>query len=135
MRRQANFNLITTDLSTVYQLTDSDEWFGQAIRDGGVRTGIEERLRTYGKMYVIVGFQTVRDARVSEAAVGHKWRSAGVSAPVGAALASTGALISLGDAIDPSIEPSVHNDATQQRSYVALGEQVIAMQYRRVRFK
>ena len=134
LRNQGNHSAITTQLSTFYQLLNSDTWFDQAIRDPDVQTWVDRELKKYGKMYVIVGFQTVQDAHISEAAVNYRGTAAGLKAPVGAALAGSGLLVSMGELADPAIDTSNANSVAQQRSYVAPGDQVIAVQYRRLRF-
>ena len=55
---------VSTDLSTVYQLDNPEKWFDDAIQRQVNRAWIEKALKAYGRLYMIIGYQTVQDARI-----------------------------------------------------------------------
>jgi hypothetical protein len=122
-------------LSKIYQLDNSDEWFRKAVSRPEVREWIEKAVRTHGRIYVVVGYQTVHDARLSEANVRSKRLNAGAKLPVKAAIAGSGIILPIGEETDPAFDHTSQRNTEYRETFVAPGEQVAAIQYRRVRFK
>lgn len=84
---------------------------------------------------MIIGYQLVRDAQVQGQHVHSKGSSFTVQAPGTAAVAAATGIPLLGDALDPGASgDSVKRQASQQ-SFTLPGEQVVAIQYRRIRFR
>jgi hypothetical protein len=80
-------------------------------------------------IYVVVGYHTIIDARVA-AHVGQLVSGGKLVMPVSAVLAATGVKLA-----DPGLASSGGHTEDQQRQFVAQGEQIIAVQYRKVCFK
>lgn len=86
-------------------------------------------------IFVIVGYHTMTDARIIEGVVDAADASAWLQFPVGEVLLAAGVVVPLGILADPGFEV---NNSSQQGvlgRFVAVGEQVCAVQYRKVRFK
>ncbi|KAI7246755.1 hypothetical protein KC343_g6754 [Hortaea werneckii] len=133
--RESSRNEICTEFSEIHQLDNPEAWFVSAIQRPENQTWIEEALKTYGEVYMIIGYQLVRDARVQGQNVHNKGSSFTVQAPGTAAVAAATGIPLLGDALDPSAGgDSIKRQASQQ-SFTLPGEQVVAIQYRRIRFR
>ncbi|KAK4994380.1 hypothetical protein LTR66_005570, partial [Elasticomyces elasticus] len=109
--------------------------FRKAVSRQEVREWIEKAARTHGRINVIVGYQTVQDARLSEAAVRSKTSKAGAKLAASAAIAGAGIILPSGNVTDPAFDHASYESAKHRKTLVAPGEQIAAVQYLRVRFE
>lgn len=101
----------------IYQLDNPEALFNDAIEN---RSWIEEALKSYGTTYMIIGYQTVHDVHNESDA---KKRIV-FSSPSQEAAASAAA-----DEVIDQAEEQV------QQLGISLGEQVVTVRYRRIRFQ
>ena len=91
---------------------------------------MEEKIST-----LWVGYHTIMDARVAAQAGGQITSGGKLVMPISAALAATGVVVPIGNLADPGLAASGGRTEDHQRQFVARGEQIIAVQYRKVCFK
>lgn len=135
-RRNKAYTQVTTDRVTTYQLGNSGSWFKSAIKTETAREWIKESIDQGDDIYVVVGYHTMLDAQVVEGAADALESSGQLGLPVTeVALAATGVMVPLGDIADPGVAGNNIKKQGIQRQFVADGEQICAVQYRKVRFK
>jgi hypothetical protein len=124
---------IETDAVKTYTLDNSEVWFMEATNYDDTRRWIERAIGGDG-IYLVVGFHTVVDARiVHESAEGHQLGGQ-VTLPVGLSLAAVGVVAPLGNIVDPAVSGNQRVVDGAKTQYVAPGEQVCALQYRKVSY-
>jgi hypothetical protein len=132
---KARLAAVTTDQSTIYQLTNSGRWFKASLKDQNTRRWIEEAIATGEDVYVVVGYQTMIDAVALGETIGSADFQAEVQLPVSEAASATGAVVMVGNLADPAVTIQRQGDHGLRKQLVAPGEQVYAVQYRKVKFK
>src|SRR5436853_4974412 len=120
---------------TTYQLDNSGAWFREAIKKPTTREWIEESIEQGDDIYVVVGYYTMLNAVVVEGSAELVGSSAQLEMPVTASLAAAGVVVALDNIMDPGVNASNTNQRRIQRRFVASGEQVCAVQYRKVCFR
>lgn len=132
---------ITTEHAKTYTLANSDAWFDDATQLPAARAWIERNIDRGRDIYLIVGYHTVTDARVRQAAVAQGGTTGEIVLPVGMALAGAAGVgpvaipSALQDVMDPSITmEKLESDGEAQRC-VFRGEQVCAVEYRKVKHR
>ncbi|RPB06858.1 hypothetical protein P167DRAFT_609826 [Morchella conica CCBAS932] len=113
----ANIDLSATEAYT-YSMDNSTRWFRDACGDEAVREWLQEAVEDGDSVYLVVGFHTVVDAVV---AVNDK-DSGGLGGS-----ATEGELL--------GVEVGRKGGTVQRRGWLAEGEQVYAVQYRKIGFK
>ena len=126
---------ITTAESEVQQLGNSRAWFREALQHQETRNWFEEMICAGEDIYLIVGFQTVRDAQLSRKRASSREHAAKLRAPIAAALAATGLVLTFALSADPEIKTSAIETSLDGGSHTAPGEQINAVQYRKAKFK
>jgi hypothetical protein len=126
---------ITANLVKTYYLDNNGEWFRDAVRSEDVRKWIERTIDEGEDIYVVVGYHTALDARIVEQSREQKGLDGKLVMPISTALATSGVFVPFGDLADPGLAGSGGRAENRQRQFVAQGEQIIAVQYRRVRFR
>jgi hypothetical protein len=86
-------------------------------------------------IYFVVGYRTITDARIAARTGAQDLSGGKLVMPVSAGLAAAGIVVPLGSLVDPGLAGSVGHTDDQQKFFVAQGEQIIAVQYRKVCFK
>ncbi|KAJ5711930.1 hypothetical protein N7488_006086 [Penicillium malachiteum] len=115
---------IHTDQMNTYQLSNSGTWFRSAVNQ-----------YSGDDMYVVVGYHTMRDARILDYTENSSEQSAWLELPVEEALAAAGVGVLLGGVVNPGLQ--VQNGRVEGigRRFVAVGEQICAVQYRKIHVK
>ena len=134
-KRNKRYTQVTTDRVTTYQLGNSGSWFKDAIKTEITRKWIEQSIDQGDDIYVVVGYDTMLDAQIVEGAGEAVGSSAQLEMPVTPALAAAGIMVPLGDIADPGVTGNNLSKQGIQRRFVATGEQICAVQYRKVRFR
>ena len=129
-----NHGAIGTAKSTIHQLSNSRDWFRSALKEKGTRKWFEEAILDGEDIYLIVGYQSVLDARLSKERLASKEHGATLQAPVALALTAVGIVLPFGVSAGPGVSRSTAESHLAGGSHVAPGEQVSAVQYRKVRF-
>jgi len=99
------------------------------------RKWIEKAIDDGDDVYLIVGFHTVVDARIVHESVKSQDVGGRVGIPVDLSLAAVGAIVPFGNVINPSVEGQHVNADSLQAQFLVPGEQICALQYRKVRFR
>jgi hypothetical protein len=127
---------VTAPLCMVYQLRDVKTYFDAACREPRVRAWLEQESQGfYSAIYLICGFRALIDATVE----GESYRTAGldgdVSVPAALVAGAAGVPVPIPLDVDlASASQSLTNQSNQKVSYKAVGEQVFAVQYMKLRF-
>ncbi|KAH6665283.1 hypothetical protein F5X68DRAFT_217478 [Plectosphaerella plurivora] len=126
---------VEADAVTTYTLSNSDDWFAEAVGLHGTRKWYERAVDKGYVIYMIVGFHTVTDARIYQELVHDSSNGAEFNIPVSLSLATMGAVVPFGELIDPAIGGQSQGLKKEQSFFVAPGEQVCAFQYRRIKYQ
>lgn len=134
--RQRNaFTRITTTLAKTYQMSNSGLWFTDSLKDEKARAWIEQAVRHGEDIYLVVGYHTMLDAQVTEEDGVTNESAGSVEVPVTAALTATGVVIPIQGVLDPKVAGHSKHSQGEQKRFMAPGEQICAVQYRKLRFK
>lgn len=117
---------VTPAQCKAYYLPNSDDWFDNAVSNKNAKSWIERAARRGDNIYLIVGFKTLTDARLIQPPVGG--RQAGASMFV--SISSIAPLVKV--VKHPANENHEQPDGVQSH-FVAQGELVCALEYRKVR--
>ena len=99
------------------------------------RKWIERVIDEGEDIYVVIGYYTLVDAHIVEQTRGGSAYRVKAVLPVSAALAATGVLVPIGDLADPGVTAYHDRTKDEQRQFIAQGEQICAVQYRKVRHR
>lgn len=109
-RTKIRLAAVTTDRSTIIQLANSGRWFKASLQNEETRNWIEDINKTGDDVYVVVGYQTMIDAK----ALGNDIESLSLKTwlrlPVVEAVAVLGVVTTLSGIGDPGIEISRRTD-------------------------
>ena len=133
-RQKSSFTRITTTLVKTYQMTNSGTWFKRLLQVQETRKWIEQAYREVNDIYLVVGYHTMLDAQVIDGGATINEIDGSVEVPLGAALAAQGLVIPLGGVIDPKVAGQYKHSQGAQQQFIAPGEQICAVQYRKLRF-
>ncbi|KAF7172190.1 hypothetical protein CNMCM5623_004430 [Aspergillus felis] len=126
---------ITTEQAKTYYLGNNGQWFRDVAQLDDARKWIERTIDEGEDIYLVVGFHTILDAHIVEQS-GEQSNSGGkLVVPITTALAASGVFIQPAIPVDPGLSGMRGRAEDQQRHFVAQGEQIVAVQYRKVRFK
>lgn len=130
----ASIHINTKQVKTYY-LDNHGEWFRDIVRLEDVRKWIERTIDEGEDIYVVIGYHTVLDARIAEHSREQKLLDGNLAIPFSSALLASGVVVPFGELTDPRLAGSSGQAEDSQRQFVAQGEQIIAVQYRKVRFR
>ena len=133
-RANSRTRIETTQVKT-YTLENSSKIFEEAMKIDSTRKWIEKAIDDGDDVYLIVGFHTVVDARIVHESVKSQDVGGRVGIPVDLSLAAVGAIVPFGNVINPSVEGQHVNADSLQAQFLVPGEQICALQYRKVRFR
>ncbi|KAJ5740093.1 hypothetical protein N7533_012877 [Penicillium manginii] len=133
-RTNARIHVTTKQVKTYY-LDNNGQWFRDIVKSEDVRKWIERTIDEGEDIYVVVGYHTVLDARIAEQALEEKLLDGKLAVSLSSALAASGVVVPFGELVDPRLVGSSGRAEDLQRQFVAQGEQIIAVQYRKVRFR
>jgi hypothetical protein len=126
---------ITTKQVKTYYLDNNRQWFRDIVKSEEVREWIEQIIDEGQRIYVVVGYHTVLDARVTEQSREEEQFDGKLKIPVSSALAASGVIVPLGTLFDLGLIGTTGRAEDLQRHFLAQGEKIIAVQYRKVRFR
>ncbi|PNP49901.1 hypothetical protein THARTR1_09431 [Trichoderma harzianum] len=119
---------VSSSLCVIHQLRNSSAYFDAACEDRAVRDWLERQAkRPLRTAYLICGFKTLTDARVE--LVHYKDNVLDLSSSVPAAVIAGAA-----SGLDAAARVSLNRESYENLGYTATGEQVFAVQYRKIRF-
>jgi hypothetical protein len=121
---------------TTYQLANSGSWFRRAVQGKKTREWIEEQYNDgWTHLFFVVGYHTMLDANITSTVDEKKDVSGQVEVPVSAALAAGGIVLPVGGITDPKVRAKHEENQGANIHFVAPGERICALQYRKVVFK
>jgi hypothetical protein len=129
--KDAVSSVVATE-ATSYMLLNSRLHLGRICKDQVTRDWLETVIKEGWNAYMIVGIHTVKDAEVTHNHRNAVETKASIQLPVDA-LAAPGAVP--GDIANFGAGAEKWRELGESSSFVAPGEQVIAIQYRKLKFK
>jgi hypothetical protein len=131
-RAQAQVRIIAEQVK-IYTLDNSDAWFETAVETSNTRRWIERQLEREKEMYMVVGFCTVTDARIVQHTAKDSQAKGQIGMPTALTLAAVTVVAPLGNLVDPTVGGTRQYLDSIQVQFVAPGEQICGVQYRKVR--
>jgi hypothetical protein len=125
---------ITADKAKTYYLNNTGQWLRDAVKHPETRDWIERTIDEGEDIYVVTAYQTLVNARISEQAGEQSAVRGNVRVPVSDMLAAAGVVDPVGIS-DPGFGGSRGHSEDGQRHFIVLGEQIYAVQYRKVRWR
>lgn len=136
-RAKTSIRIATNQVKTYY-LDNNGQWFRDIVQLEDVRMWIERTIDEGEDIYVVVGYHTILDARIAEQSGEQRDSGGKVVVPISAAMAAmaaAGIVVPFGNIADLGLAGASGRMEDQQRQFVARGERIIAVQYRKLRFK
>ncbi|BCS00561.1 uncharacterized protein AKAW2_50902A [Aspergillus luchuensis] len=118
-----------------YYLDNSAQWFRQVVQSADVAEWIEQKIDEGEDIYIVVGYHTVEDAEIIQEGGDASGIRGKLIVPISTALAATGVVIPLGEVLNPGVSSNHERTEMQRHRYLAQGEQIIAVQYRKIRWR
>jgi tetratricopeptide (TPR) repeat protein len=125
---------ITADEARTYYLTNAGQWFRDAVKSQETREWIERTIDEGEDIYVIVAYHTLVNARILEQLGGQSSAGGDLAIPVSTALTASGVVVPF-DMADPGLSGFRGRLEDEQRQFMAPGEQIYAVQYRKVSWR
>lgn len=125
---------ISSALCVTRQLRNSEDIFQKICGLSSARRWLERALRRRQKVYLVVGIKTLTDAHVKQRKSRALEAEASVEIPTALAAAAGGVVLPLGDFLDVGAGLSGQKQDDEKVSFVAPGEQIFAVQYRKIEF-
>lgn len=132
-RRSRTFTEVTSDRATTYRLGNSGLWFKNAVKADATRNWIEQAMDDGDSIYMVVGYHTLMDARIVEGVATTSATIAQIQVPL--SIATTDVPAPIGHIANPGIASHQQQGQRVQRQFVATGERICAVQYRKVRYR
>lgn len=136
--RDANAITLAATQAKTYQLLNSGAWFRKACSSAETRQWFEDAIGDGdgSNVYLVVGYHTITDARVTKTTISGGTTSGGVhlrgSSLVGGTTPSPTAMV---NALNSRVNSTRDVNNRSEKSFDAPGEQIYAIQYRKVEFK
>ncbi|KAI9765654.1 MAG: hypothetical protein M1840_007211 [Geoglossum simile] len=126
---------ITADQAKTYYLNNAGQWFRDAVKSQETREWIERTIDEGEAIYVVVAYHTLINARITAQLGGQSAAGGTLSVPVSTALTASGVVIPFTNAVDPGLGGFHGHIEDEQRQFISPGEQIYAVQYRKVCWK
>lgn len=126
---------VTSDQVTTHYLNNAREWFKQAVQHEETRKWIERTIDEGEEIFMVTGYHTLRNARISERSGGHRYSGGKAVLPVSAALIASGIVAPISGIADPGVKASSGHAQDEHGEFIAEGVQICAVQYRKVRHR
>jgi hypothetical protein len=132
--RRATTDIAATAYETI-QLGNCEEVLRSACKSDPVRNWFERAARRRRNVYIVSGLKILVNARVRQTRVKTVDKGVSVQAPGLLITAATGVPIPLDNTLDVGVKRTFNNNSAEQGGYMASGEHIFAIQYRKVRMK
>ncbi|KAH7131155.1 hypothetical protein EDB81DRAFT_808007 [Dactylonectria macrodidyma] len=123
---------VATNRVKTYTLDNSDSWFDEATGLRATRVWIERAIDRGEDVYMIVGYRTVMDASISQASIMGNSAGGQTTVPATLSLTAAGVIAPIGGLLDPSVRVHQQDLDRATSQFVAPGEQVCALEYRKL---
>jgi len=124
--------IIESTKGMLYELKSPTAWFSKLCADASVQTWMEKRSMDRKSIFFITGYRTFTDARITNTHKRGGEVGGNIDVPADAIAAAAGTGIPISTGMDVGIDGSVKRSTKTEEGYVAPGEQIYAIQYRRV---
>ncbi|KAH8728778.1 hypothetical protein GQ44DRAFT_701969 [Phaeosphaeriaceae sp. PMI808] len=125
---------VTAEEAKTYYLNNAGQWFRDAVKSEETRKWIERTIDEGEDIYIVVAYHTLLNTRITEQLQGQSAAGGTLAIPVSTALAASGVVVPFTNAVDPGFGGSRGTMENEQRQFEAPGEQIYAVQYRKVRW-
>jgi hypothetical protein len=125
---------ITPAHGTNYFLDNSEAWFDKVVSLSDTRRWIEKAALRGRSIYMIVGITTFTGTRLVSRSVEEQRAGGEINVPVGLSLTAASVIMPLAGLIDPTVHGEYHNIDNAGSQYIAPGELVCALQYRKIHY-
>jgi hypothetical protein len=133
-RANSRVRVVTEHVKT-YVLENSDGWFEDATGLTDTRGWIEKQIDQRYAIYMVVGFHTITNARIIQESTHSISTQGQIKVPESLTLAAVGVIAPLGNVIDLHVGGHHYDLNGVNSQFLAPGEQVCALQCRRIRHK
>ncbi|KAF8252037.1 hypothetical protein K440DRAFT_658308 [Wilcoxina mikolae CBS 423.85] len=123
--------VVQSVICKTYQLKNSGAYFRNICKADETREWLEEVMQSGNDVYLVVGIKTLTDARITQSQQRSKTGRGGVEIPLGQLTAAVTTVVGHGGF---GVGGSRTSDIEKTAAFVVPGEQVYAVQYRRVQF-
>lgn len=130
--KDANTMTLKAVQATTYRLPNSNEWFKKACAQLETRQWLESMIEESEDMYLVIGLHTLTNVQVTQKTVskGKTGGGAEISGlPAGVALAPVGGIL------NARVHTVREVDSRFECKFDTTGEQIYAIQYRKLKFK
>jgi hypothetical protein len=117
-----------------YVLDNPEEWFNQAMAALGTRTWIERQIDNDNRIFMIVGFTTITNARITQV-IGRGYGTSGRVEIPDISTSVAGLSIPFIEGVEPSAGADCNHSQNMHTYFTAPGEYISALQYRKVQHK
>ena len=124
---------ISADQAKTYYLNNAGQWFRHAVQSQETREWIERTIDEGEDIYVVVAYHTLSNARIMEQLREQSAAGGNLVIPLSIALIASGVVVPFSNAADPGLGGFRGRIEDEQRQFIAPGEQIYAVQYRKVR--
>jgi hypothetical protein len=122
---------ITADQAKTHYLINAGEWFRDATKSQETCKWIERTIHEGEDIYFVVAYHTLMNAQIVGQLGGQSSTGGTLAVPASTLLTESGVVVPF-DMADPGFGASSSRVEDEQRKFVAPGEQIYAVQYRRV---
>ncbi|KAI9859118.1 MAG: hypothetical protein M1813_007074 [Trichoglossum hirsutum] len=109
--------------------------FRDAVQSKETQKWIERTIDEGEDIYVVVAYHTLFDTRIIEQLGGQSAASGNLEIPVSRALTASNVVVPFTNITDPRLGGSRDHRKDEQTRFIAPGEQIYAVQYRKVRWR
>ncbi|KGQ09543.1 hypothetical protein BBAD15_g5118 [Beauveria bassiana D1-5] len=121
---------ITNTICVTYYLDSPDGKFASMCKSKAARAWFEDAYRKRKVVYMVTGIQTLTDANMELSGTATGKEAASLTVPV----SGVSDKIATVDVIDPRLSAERHTERHRETGFVAEGEQIYAIQYRKIKF-
>lgn len=125
---------LTATRATTYQLLNSGAWFENACAIPETRQWLKRAIDRSSPIYLVVGYHTLTNARATERVTSRGTTDGGARISGSSVFGAT-TPASLSYLLTSKVDRNRRINYTHSRSFDAPGEQIYAIQYRKVEFK
>ncbi|EFQ99579.1 hypothetical protein MGYG_02591 [Nannizzia gypsea CBS 118893] len=125
---------LTADQAKTYYLNNAGQWFREVVRSQETREWIERTIDEGEDIYVVVAYHTLVGAQIQEQLRGNRAAGGNMAIPASTALAASGVVLPF-NFVDSGIGGFCSRVEHEYRLFKAPGEQIYAVQYRKVAWR
>jgi hypothetical protein len=129
---------ISADQAKTYYLNNAGQWFRDAVQSKETQKWIERIIDEGEDIYFVVAYHTFLDTRIIQQLEGRSAAGGSLAIPistVSTALTASGVVVPFTNVADPGVSVTHDHTGDEQRHFIAPGEQIYAVQYRKVRWR